>query len=360
MYNHKPNEIHHRELYKSYIYLMDFFTKIDIPESKFKIDYNSKIAFLGSCFADNISKRFTERKFHTFVNPFGVIYNPLSIENMVHKIANANERHASYTEKDIFYDGESWSSWDAHGSMSVKGSEQDTTARAECIKNLNDAIIKSHLFLSNANAAFITLGTAYVYFLKETGKVVSNCLKQDASLFERRLISVEEAAQALRSIVKKIQEIKSDIHVIFTVSPLRHLNDGAHGNNLSKSTLLLAIEKIQQEFRSVTYFPSYEIVMDELRDYRFYAEDMTHLSATAEDYIFERMQETYCNDTTIAHIKYVKKFMKGAMHRIENADSPRTAEFARQQIAKAENLEHVIDGLDLSEEKEHFKKMFYI
>lgn len=359
MYNHKPNEIHHRELYKSYIYLMDFFTKIDIPESEFKIDYNSKIAFLGSCFADNISKRFTERKFHTFVNPFGVIYNPLSIENMVHKIANANERHASYTEKDIFYDGESWSSWDAHGSMSVKGSEQDTTARAECIKNLNDAIIKSHLFLSNANAAFITLGTAYVYFLKETGKVVSNCLKQDASLFERRLISVEEAAQALRSIVKKIQEIKSDIHVIFTVSPLRHLNDGAHGNNLSKSTLLLAIEKIQQEFRSVTYFPSYEIVMDELRDYRFYKSDMVHLSEVAENYIFERMASAYCDAATMVQMKRVEKFMKTANHRIINADSAKTATLAEQQIAQANLLESQIAGLDLSEEIKYFKSLLF-
>lgn len=338
---------------------MDFFTKIDIPESEFKIDYNSKIAFLGSCFADNISRQWANLKFNVLSNPFGVIYNPLSIENMVHKIANANERHASYTEKDIFYDGESWSSWDAHGSMSVKGSEQDTTARAECIKNLNDAIIKSHLFLSNANAAFITLGTAYVYFLKETGKVVSNCLKQDASLFERRLISVEEAAQALRSIVKKIQEIKSDIHVIFTVSPLRHLNDGAHGNNLSKSTLLLAIEKIQQEFRSVTYFPSYEIVMDELRDYRFYKSDMVHLSEVAENYIFERMASAYCDAATMVQMKRVEKFMKTANHRIINADSAKTATLAEQQIAQANLLESQIAGLDLSEEIKYFKSLLF-
>ena len=333
---------------------MELFTKIDIPESNFKIDYTSNVAFIGSCFAENISNKFIERKFHVLVNPLGIIYNPLSIENMLRKIANANDGHTTYTEKDVFHDGEFWSSWNAHGSMSVKGSERDTGARDECIQKLNRAICESRNFLSNADAVFITFGTAYVYFLKETGKVVSNCHKQSAALFERRLISVEEAAQALQGIVKSLQQINSDIHIVFTVSPLRHLNDGAHGNNLSKSTLLLAIEKIQQEFGNVTYFPSYEIVMDELRDYRFYADDMVHLSTTAEDYIFERMQGIFCDEKTISHIKYVEKFMKTVHHRILDSHSIRTQDLIQQQLAKAENLEHLIEGLDLSEEKNYY------
>lgn len=344
---------------------MEFSTKIDFPKSKKKIDYTSSVAFIGSCFAENISNKFIERKFHTLVNPFGIIYNPLSIENMMQKIAAANGSLTTYTEKDVFYDGESWSSWDAHGSLSVKGNEQDASVRAECARNLNKAICESRKFLSNADLVFITLGTAFVYFLKETGKVVSNCHKQNASLFERRLISVEETTQALRGIVESLKKIKNDIRIVFTVSPLRHLNDGAHGNNLSKSTLLLAIDNLCQEHSNcateskaptVDYFPSYEIVLDELRDYRFYADDMIHLSATAENYIFERMSETFCSDKTIGEMRRVERFMKTAKHHIVSAGSAKTVLMAEQQIKLAEELEKEIDGLDLSFEKKHFKK----
>lgn len=514
---------------------MELFTRIDIPEADFKIDYNSRIVFIGSCFADNISKKFSERKFHTFVNPFGTLYNPLSIENMVQKIADADEcddndcnekcecgekcdcergdsRDSSgecdnsggecglrsgdcgdsgnecdhdsgddsgdssrrcgctprgiYTEKDIFFDGCSWSSWDAHSSLSVRGTGKDANARTECVSKLNRAISESQKFLKNADTVFITLGTAFVYFLKTTGKVVSNCHKMPAEYFERCLISVEDAATALSHTVKNLQKIKSDIRIIFTVSPLRHLSDGAHGNNLSKSTLLLAVEKVCREFAqvrrdetvecsdttdadrscaatsnssntaalnrdnaarpsgnfatsnrdcatlnssssarpnrgisaalnrdssarpnssiatsssntaalncddkasrsrnaetshsSVTYFPSYEIVLDELRDYRFYAEDMVHLSATAEDYIFEKMYTAYCSKSTIANMKRVEKFMRTFSHKIIDASSAKTKALAKQQITEAKHLETQIKGLDLSAEIEHYSNL---
>ncbi len=318
---------------------MDLFTKIDIPQSNFKIDYKFNLFFFGSCFAENISRKWANHKFHVQANPLGVVYNPLSIENFFRKVTDNNK--------------DSWSRWDYQGNVSDE--------------ELEGIIHSSRNFIAKADVIFITLGTAFVYFLKESGKAVANCHKAPAELFERRLISVDEAAEALRNIVTTLRQINSQVQVVFTVSPIRHLNDGAHGNNLSKATLQLAVEKICQEFAwniaagktcaSVTYFPSYEIVMDELRDYRFYAEDMTHVNAVAEDYIFERMQETYCSDTTIAHIKYVEKFMKGATHRIEDVSSPRTKDFAKLQIERAENLEHVISGLDLSEEKNYFRKL---
>lgn len=474
---------------------MELFTRIDIPEADFKIDYNSRIVFIGSCFADNISKKFSERKFHTFVNPFGTIYNPLSIENMVQKIADADECDSGdssskdshdcnekcecgekcggksyddsccaprriYTEKDIFFDGCSWSSWDAHSSLSVRGSEKDANAHTECVNKLNRAIRESRKFLEHADAVFITLGTAFVYFLKSTGKVVSNCHKMPAEYFERRLISVEEAAASLSHTVKNLQKIKSDIRIVFTVSPLRHLSDSAHGNNLSKSTLLLAVEKVCNKFAqvrrdetvecsdttdadrscaatsnssntaalnrdnaarpsgnfatsnrdcatlnssssarpnsgisaalnrdcparpnsritaalnhddkasrsrnaetsrsSVTYFPSYEIVLDELRDYRFYAEDMVHLSATAEDYIFEKMYTAYCSKSTIANMKRVEKFMRTFSHKIIDASSAKTKALAKQQITEAKHLETQIKGLDLSAEIEYYSNL---
>ncbi|MCQ2123369.1 MAG: GSCFA domain-containing protein [Fibrobacter sp.] len=324
---------------------MDFSTKVTLSESNFKIDYKSNLVFIGSCFADNISKRFTERKFHTLVNPLGVLYNPLSIENFFKKIAGGNGDST-----------ETWCRWDYQGNFS----------EAE----LQEVVAETRDFLKKTDVVFITLGTAFVYFLKESGKAVANCHKEPADFFERRLISVEEAAEALKRTCKWIFRFaQDDVKIVFTVSPIRHLNDGAHGNNLSKSTLHLAVDKVCQEFANdassvnkvssanigcadVTYFPSYEIVMDELRDYRFYAEDMTHLSKVAEDYIFEKMCNAYCSETTIANMKRVEKFMKTANHRVINPDSAETAALAQQILEKATLLEKEINGLDLSQEKE--------
>ena len=372
---------------------MNFFTKVDIPATGTNIDYTSRLVFFGSCFADNISAQFASRKFKVLANPFGTVYNPLSIAKQIKAIADVKV----FGEDDVFQDMRSgigaassakgecaatWFSWDAHGSLS--GKTQD-----ECIAKLNAATLEAREFLQKADVVFITLGTAFVYFLKsirenrekssETahGQVVSNCHRQDPRLFERRMISVDEAAAAIQEIVQGLCKIKNDrilrsaqddaraenrgLHIVFTVSPLRHMSDGAHGNNLSKATLQLAIDKAVHEIASpsarndvrinpapiISYFPSYEIVMDELRDYRFYNDDMIHLSKTAEEYIFERMAEAYCDEKTRNDIKQVEKFLKSANHRIQDANSPATAAFLQKLHAEAERLESQIAGLEL-------------
>jgi len=346
-----------------YTFTMELFTRVDIPCADFKIDYSSNLMFIGSCFADNISRRFTERKFHTLVNPFGTIYNPLSIANLFNRIADS--KREPYSKSDVFFDGEKWNCFDAHGSLSVAGSNM--AGCEECVGNLNSAIANAHCFLQKADVVFITLGTAFVYFLNSNGKVVSNCHKQSASIFNRRLITVDEAAKAIENILKSIDSVISqgsdsrNVQVVFTVSPLRHLSDGAHCNNLSKATLQLAIEQVIQKHDNVraSYFPSYEIVMDELRDYRFYAEDMSHLSPTAEDYIFERMLGTYCENSTIANVRRVEKFMKTVNHKITGSNKERIAAMATQNVAQAETLEKQIAGLDLTKEKEYFKALVF-
>ena len=350
---------------------MEFFTKVDIPASSIRIDYTSRIAFFGSCFADNISAQFAARKFNVLANPFGTVYNPLSIERQLKRIAGGKE----FGEEDVFQDEHGvrvdrgsqdargvqdarglWHCWDAHGSLSA-------ATREECIAKLNAACSRAREFLQQADTVFVTLGSAFVYYLKEAsaagngdarGKVVANCHRQDPRLFERRLIAVDEAAEAIRGIEESLHKIAGrDLHIVFTVSPLRHLGDGAHGNNLSKATLLLAIDKVIKEIASpsarndTSYFPSYEIVMDELRDYRFYDSDLVHLSKTAEEYIFERMVESYCDDTTRTNIARVEKFMKMANHRIVNAGSPTAIEFAKNCAAQARELEKQIPGLTL-------------
>ena len=337
---------------------MNFFTKIDISSSGARIDYKSRLAFFGSCFADNISAQFASRKFNVLANPFGTVYNPLSTAMQIKAIANGK----IFGEKDVFQDTRgTWHSWDAHGSLSG-------ATREEYIAKLNAAAYESREFLQNADTVFITLGTSFVYFLKENGIAVSNCHRQNPNLFIRKMISVDHAAEALKSIVQDLQKIKRDLHIVFTVSPLRHLSDGAHENTLSKATLQLAINKVIQEnaspsarndagIETISYFPSYEIVMDELRDYRFYDDDMIHLSKTAEGYIFERMAETYCSEKTRNDIKQVEKFLKSANHRIVDSQAPAAQEFAHKAIAQAEELEREIAGLNLEEDKRKFQEI---
>ena len=332
---------------------MDFFTKIDIPAIDWQIDYNSHVAFFGSCFADNISAQFAARKFKVLVNPFGTVYNPLSIAMQIKAIANKQVFGGPEVFQDMRPDraGNSapWHCWDAHGSLSA-------ATREECVAKLNEASAHALEFLQKTDVAFITLGTSFVYFLKDIGAAVSNCHQQNPNLFIRKMISVDHVVAALKSIVQDLQKIKRDMRIVFTVSPLRHLSDGAHANTLSKATLQLAINKIieEQDFTThtteaaVQYFPSYEIVMDELRDYRFYDSDMIHLSKIAENYIFERMAEAYCDSKTRDNIKQVEKFLKMANHRIQDSESSATAAFQQKLHAEAAKLESQIAGLHLN------------
>ena len=333
---------------------MELFTKVATPEASFKIDYTKNLAFFGSCFADNISAQFSARKFNVLANPFGTVYNPLSIARQLRGIAGGK----TFGDSDVFQDercDKLWHSFDAHSSLSAP-------TREGCIEKLNAGSAQALEFLQKADVAFITLGTAFVYFLKSTGEPVANCHRQDSTLFERRMVPVDEAVKAIRDIVESLNKIRPGIHTVFTVSPLRHMGDGAHGNSLSKATLLLAVNEIVKcESNGVaspaTYFPSYEIVMDELRDYRFYDSDMVHLSKTAEEYIFERLASTYCDEATRTDIARVEKFLKGAHHRVADPQSPESIAFAKRNCALALELEQAIPGLNLDKERQYFEKM---
>ena len=321
---------------------MDFFTKIDIPTTDFKIDYTSHLAFFGSCFADNISALFAERKFNTLANPFGTVYNPVSLANQMRTIAEGKV----FGEEDIFQGTRCdclWHCWQAHSSLSGH-------TREECTEKLNTAVSQARDFLQKTSTVFITFGTAFVYYLKDNGKPVSNCHRQDPNLFTRRMISIDEATEAIREIVTSIRQLNQNAHTVFTVSPLRHLSDGAHNNTLSKATLQLAINSTPEK-TDAEYFPSYEIVMDELRDYRFYDSDMIHLSKTAEEHIFERMISVYCDDRTRENISKIETFMKMANHRIQDENSPISQEFRKKIKAQAAELEKQIPGLNLNNEK---------
>ncbi len=326
---------------------MDLLTKVDIPKSSISIGYNSRLMFVGSCFADNIGRQFLDAKFRCLVNPSGVVYNPLSIRRTIDNIVDRK----TYYADDFFFDGNSYCCYDFHSSFARND-------LAQSIALANQSVINSRKFIEHADVLFITLGTAYVYFLAvNPAQPVCNCHKQKPDTFVRRLISVDETADALTAIVSKLSSFNPNLKTVFTVSPIRHWKDGAHGNRLSKSTLHLGIEQVFRKFEGCEYFPSYEILEDELRDYRFYAEDMLHPSPLAEKIIWERLRDTYINKVCQSQIPRVQKLIQAARHRIIDQNSPATKDFCKKNLEIAHRLETEIQGLDLSDEKKHFKNL---
>lgn len=322
---------------------MNFFTPVEIEKSSFSIDYTSKLVFIGSCFAENISKYFENAKFQCLVNPTGILYNPLSISMMIENVLSGKR----YSESDFFFDGALYNSYDFHGRFS---SDNLQTA----VIKANNSMEKAYDFFKTSDVVFITLGTAFVYFLQENGLPVANCHKQLSEKFSRRLISVSEVENALKNIVENLQNINKSIQIVFTISPLRHFRDGAHNNNLSKSTLHLGTNFVIKNYEFVHYFPSFEIVMDELRDYRFYEKDMIHLSETSEEYIWQKIKQTYFSDKVSLQVERVEKFMKSVNHRIENPFSLASKAFSEKNIFTAKRLEAEIQGLNLEKEKAYF------
>ena len=261
-----------------------FTTPVAILEAAQKLDYNSRILMLGSCFSTEIGQVLKDYRFDVMVNPFGVLYNPCSIANSVKRLLHPEP----FTAEEVIQTNPTdpnaaakFASFSHHSSFARLTPE-------EFLANANESLAVSAAFLNNADTVIITLGTAWTFTNRSTCKVVSNCHKRLAKEFDRELLSIDECFAEL---LETANSLKGK-NVIFTVSPIRHMKDTAHGNQISKSTLLLAVEKVIGKCGWCSYFPSYEIMMDELRDYRFYAEDLVHPSALAVKYIFEKFKES--------------------------------------------------------------------
>ncbi len=283
---------------------MNFRTEIQIKKSQEKICHKQKILLLGSCFAQNMQVKFAEGGFEA-MHPFGAIYNPYSVANSFKLIAEKQMPSA----ESLFFQKDKWNSYAFHSSYS-------SADKNEAIRQMSEAITNANDILNSENSIIIiTLGTSWVYELNETGEIVANCHHSNASSFTRRAMDVEEIIEVLKPICQTGKRI------IFTVSPVRHLKDGAHENQLSKSRLLLAVDKLVTLHPNCEYFPSYEIVLDELRDYRFFAEDMAHPTALAVDYIWEKFSGAYFSDKTIDGIKEYEKIVKTEKHRPSNPES---------------------------------------
>lgn len=289
---------------------MNFRTLVQIKESSKSINHKQKILLLGSCFAQNMHVKFTECGFDS-VYPFGAIYNPYSVANSFKLI----KEKAEIDPNELFFQRGLWNSYSFHSSYSA-------TEKEIALEQMNKTIGNANNILNSSNPIIIvTLGTSWVYELKSTREIVANCHHSLATEFTRRCMSINEITEVLRPICK------TNAHVIFTVSPVRHLKDGAHENQLSKSKLILAVEELCSEYKNCEYFPSYEIMLDELRDYRFYAEDMAHPTNVAVNYIWERFSNTYFTESTKQAMKEYEKIVKKENHRPFNPLSEEYIDF---------------------------------
>ena len=305
---------------------MEFRTKVEIPPFGKTSGYRSKNMFLGSCFTENIGENMQRLCFDTDINPFGILYNPLSIARSLQRLINGE----SFSREELFLQNGLWHSYMHHGRFSHADPET-------ALKGINERFNQSAAYLQNADFLFITLGTAWIFELKSTGKVVANCHKVPAAEFRRFRLTVQEAVEHLRDVLEELFQVNPGIHVVLTVSPIRHLKDGANGNQVSKSVLLLAADALTRGFgpERCSYFPSYEIVMDELRDYRFYAEDMTHLSDVAIRYIWNRFAETLIDPESRDLAKRIEPVIRATEHRPFNRLSQEHLSFLQKTEEKA-------------------------
>lgn len=277
---------------------MKFRTIVDISKSCFSIDPFARMLFVGSCFADNMGKKFTAEKFNTLVNPYGVMYNPASVYHTIQRISFVPDY------------------------------------------------------------AILTLGTNRVYILKETNEIVDNCRKQPQNLFREEQLSIEECVNYLSLAIDRLIELNKDIKIIVTVSPIRYAKYGFHGSQLSKATLLLASQQLLELYPDrVEYFPAYEIVNDELRDYRFYAADMLHPTEQAVDYIWERFSDTYFSQSTTDFIAEWRPLKQALAHKVLDATSNDFIKFKQSSIEKLNSIAEKYPLLDVTNELQYFKSL---
>jgi hypothetical protein len=289
---------------------MNFQTQIPLQKFDFPIDYTSKVLSLGSCFAENMAEKLEYFKFENVVNPFGIIFNPVSLEKLILRSIHKNY----FTANDIFYHNEAWHCYEVHSELSNPNQE-------EFLSNLNQLIDSTNWHIEKSSHCLITLGTSWVYRHIESNEIVANCHKVPHKQFIKEILSIAQIEASLKNIMAEIKTINPKCNFIFTVSPVRHIKDGFAENNVSKAHLISALHATNFQLPAFNYFPSYEIMMDELRDYRFYAEDMLHPNQTAIDYIWIKFFENYIDEKEFGLMNQVCEIQRALKHRPFNPNS---------------------------------------
>ncbi|MEY2703989.1 MAG: hypothetical protein RL407_51 [Bacteroidota bacterium] len=302
-----------------------------IPASPSPISYSSKVLSLGSCFAQTIGSKMQAAKFEVLINPFGTLFHPLNLSDLLQQaLAQVPMNTSGMVEREgIFVH------YAAHSD--IRGDTQ-----AELEDNYNRQMLRLHHALKGATHLLLTLGTAWIYRHKEFGRV-ANCHKQPAALFEKKLSSLEELEKGLRPVLKLLTEQNPNLKIILTLSPVRHSKEGISENQLSKSLLRVLCAQLEQRLEQVSYFPAYEIMVDELRDYRFYKSDLVHPSEEAENYIWEKWRQFSFSSETLQKVAEIQKIQLDLAHRSFNPNSPAHRKFLENLLGKLERMQGEVD-----------------
>lgn len=317
---------------------MNLRLSVTIPDYPFEINHADRLFSIGSCFAEHIGQRLAARKFSLINNPFGILYNPASIYRTLEMLLT----NYQFSERDFFQQNELWHSYYHHGQFS----KMDL---AEAMEQVQIQANVARTQLLQTNRLLLTLGTAQVFELKKLGKIVANCHKLPQRAFTKRRLSVAETVDVLRPILEQLKSQNDDFQCIITVSPVRHWRDGLVDNQRSKAVLLLAVEQLTQTLDYVHYFPAYELVMDDLRDYRFYKKDLAHPNELAQDYVWEQFQMALFDKTTQQLNRQIEKLNTARQHRPLHPQTKAHQQFRTTQLQKTQTLQQEYPHLDFTD-----------
>lgn len=320
-----------------------FRTLVEPANNPKRVSHTSTIINIGSCFSEHIGEYLEKFKFRICINPTGILYNPSSICQALLRLLSGN----SYLEDELFhYDG-LWKSFDHH-------SDFNTNTSQKCLEKINSALEKAREYINKLDTLIITFGTSFVYYKKDTNRIVANCHKLPHDTFVRKLMPISSIVSDYSRLFNTLYTQLPDLNLIVTVSPIRHLRDNPHENQVSKAHLMAAINTLQEKFPQLYYFPSYEIIMDELRDYRFYTSDMVHPSNVAIRYIWQKFILSCIDEKSTRFISQYEPVLQAQNHLIKDPSSKSTRHFATLNLDKIGILEKEFQGISLSKERNYF------
>ena len=334
---------------------MDFHLAFTPKPFATKINHQQKMLLVGSCFTENMGTKLKQHKFSVLENPNGILFNPISITKAISSYINNKQ----YTAADLFYQNESWNSWEHHSRFSYPDKKQ-------CLSAINQSQQQANTFLKDADWVMITLGSAFAYALHfaeglanensvgQEGDIVANCHKVPTDKFNKKLLSLQEIIVALQRMMNELKSLNPAIKIIFTISPVRHLRDGFVENNRSKATLIQAVHQLVEERENAFYFPAYELIIDDLRDYRFYAEDMVHPNYAATNYVWEKFVPTCIDEPTQKLMKEINVINAAKSHKPFNPASAQHKKFLQLNVERVNELCKLYPYINFESEKAFF------
>lgn len=306
---------------------MQFRTELLIPDSTFKIEHHDALFFMGSCFAENIAEKTKSLLFNTCINPHGILYNPKSIAKALSDYCE----NIQYTKENLFYYDNLWNSWNHHSRFS----HADINV---CLNTINTEISTAHQYLKHCNYLFITLGSSFIYKHFDENNYVANCHKVPNKEFTKELLTIDTIINDLKNAIISLTKFNTQIKIIFTISPVRYIRDGIVENNLSKARLIEAVHQLCNSLTNCFYFPAYELIIDDLRDYRYFKDDMVHPTELAINYVWDKFSKAYFSNQCLNIVKQIDEILKSENHRPRNTESENFKHFQQAVLEKKTKL----------------------